>query len=128
LVPHVLGGGQVPQSSNAPQPSDTLPHWADRLAQVSGVHAVAPHLFGPAPPQNGRLAGHSPQSTVPPHSSGIVPQSAPAASQVRGTQPSGAEPPVPALPLLPPVPALPPGPAEPSSVPENSNDSKPEIT
>jgi hypothetical protein len=55
-----------------------------------------------------------------------VPHSAPAASQVLGTQPSVIEP---ALPPLPAVPALPPAPAEPS-LPgsENSSESSPEIT
>ncbi len=63
------------------QLSLTVPHWPGSHA-VFGVHAVAPHLFGPPPPQNCLFAGHGvpfeQSSGLPGHPVGKVPQSKPA--------------------------------------------------
>lgn len=60
-------------------------------AQVLGVHAVVPHLFAPPAPQV-CPALQSPQKSAPPQPSPTMPQLAPSAAQLEGTQPeSGTE-------------------------------------
>lgn len=84
--PHVSGGAHAPQSSIPVHPSDTSPQLMPRSAQVLGVHAVEPHMFGCSPPQCWP-AGQPPQSTTLPHPSGAVPHCAPSSTHVLARHP-----------------------------------------
>lgn len=73
----------MPQESVEAQPSDTSPHLALSDAHVFGVHAVAPHLFGPPPPHISPAA-QLPHEIAPPQVSGAMPHSAFCAAHVMG--------------------------------------------
>jgi hypothetical protein len=77
---------QEPQSSVAAQPSETVPQFLPRLAQVPGVHGLVPHRLAPPPPQVWP-AGQAPHWSVPPQPSASVPQSLPSLAQVTAVQP-----------------------------------------
>jgi hypothetical protein len=86
-VTHSEPSPHDPQLSTAPQPSGIMPQLALSCSHVIGVHAVSPHLFWPAPPQN-FPAAQLPHSMMAPQSSGICQHSAPTRAHVLFTQPS----------------------------------------
>jgi hypothetical protein len=69
-----------------PQLSTPVPHCHPACEQVKPVQT---HLLGPVPaaPLHAKPGAHMPQSSVPPHKSGAVPQLAPICAHVVGVQP-----------------------------------------
>lgn len=63
LYPHDCPGGQGPQSTRPPQPSEIGPQFAPACAHVFGVHASTqmPFLHDSAPAQSPQLGVSPPQ-------------------------------------------------------------------
>lgn len=66
LKPQLLPGGQTPQSTTAPHPSEMNPHCAFAAAHVRGVHAAThtPFLQDSAAWQSPQLGVSPPQPSA----------------------------------------------------------------
>jgi hypothetical protein len=81
--PQVFGAEQVPQLSEPPQPSASVPQFLPCAVQVVGVQ---PHTLGVPPPPQVCGAVQLPQLSEPVQPSEMVPQFLPWAAQVVGVQ------------------------------------------
>ena len=85
--PQVAGATHgLPQSSALPHPSEACPHSTPTSEHFFGTQGARPHWFTPPPPHT-RGAAQLLQSSVPPQSSGTVPQAACFDAHVAGTHP-----------------------------------------